>query len=265
MMSVSLLWALWSACPLETPPPPPPSPAPPPAGAPTAVQDEPAEPELPDWTGSITAGAKYTGGNTETSSVNVQFDAERRDEMDRWTFKAWWNYGEQKIDGDTEITVRNEGGFVKYDYFATEKLYYLGIAGAEADSLAGLDLRWYAGAGLGYQFLESEETSLLAEAALTYFVEEFDDGTDQESVALRLAYSVSHQLTETTRFEQDLVMFPSLEDIEDFYGKLDTRVQTNLTDSMFAQLQNIIDYDNTPSSGKERLDNQVLLTLGWSF
>lgn len=277
MIPSSLLLAVLAAAPRESRPPfvdaPPPAPA----------QDEVAPEELPAWKGSVTVGGKYTGGNTETQSITSQLDAERRDERDRWTFKAWWNYGEQKVsssdpatDGDLEISVRNAGGSVKYDYFATERLYYLGIAGIETDTLAGLDLRWYAGPGLGYQFIEDEKTTLLGEAALTYFAEKFDSGDEEETVALRLAYKLGRQLTATSRFDQDLTLFPSVEDIEDFYGKLDTRLRADLTKSMFAQLQNILDYDNTPATfgfpekrvlgaHAERLDNQILLTIGWSF
>ncbi len=259
--------------------PPAPADAPPPA----AVQEEAAVVELPDWKGSVTIGAQYTGGNSETQSINAQFDAERRAEMDRWTLKSWWNYGEQKVnsadaatDGDLEITVRNAGSSAKYDYFATKKLFYLGIAGAESDSVAGLDLRYYAGPGLGYQFVEGEKTSFLGEAALTYFAEEFDNGDSEETLALRLAYKFGRQLSATSRFDQDLAVFPSLEDSEDFYGKLDTRLRADLTKNMFAQLQNILDYDNTPATfdppdsqvkgaHAERLDNKILLTVGWSF
>ena len=34
---------------------------------------------------------------------------------------------------------------------------------------------------------------------------------------------------------------------------------------MLAALTHIIDYDNTPATGAERVDNRVLLSIGWSF
>jgi len=230
-----------------------------------APDDAADKEELPAWKGTLTIGGKYTGGNTNTRSITSQLDAERRAEMDRWTFKAWWNYGQEKTNGSNRITTRNEGGSIKYDYFVTKKLYYLAIAGAEADSLADLDLRYYGGAGAGYQFLEGDKTSFLGELALTYFAEKFSTGTDNSTVALRVAYKLSHKLSDTTKIEQDLTLFPSVEKIDDFYGKLDTRLRADLTKSMFAQLQNIIDYDNTPAPGAKRLDDQILLTVGWSF
>ena len=43
----------------------------------------------------------------------------------------------------------------------------------------------------------------------------------------------------------------------------------SLTDSMIASLAHVIDYDNTPVNSAtritERVDNRVLLSVGWSF
>ncbi len=66
-------------------------------------------------------------------------------------------------------------------------------------------------------------------------------------------------------FGQTAEVFPSLEDIEDISGKLDTRVRVSITDDMFAQLQWVMDYDNTPAEGAYRMDHRVILSLGWGF
>jgi hypothetical protein len=34
---------------------------------------------------------------------------------------------------------------------------------------------------------------------------------------------------------------------------------------MFAQVQWVMDWDNTPASGAERVDSLFLLTVGWKF
>ena len=48
-------------------------------------------------------------------------------------------------------------------------------------------------------------------------------------------------------------------------GHADTRLRSKLSESMFAQLQWILNYDNTPSPGQERMDHRFVLTVGWSF
>jgi len=221
--------------------------------------------EGPKWTGTVSFGLTFTDGNTETLNAAAGFDAERRGEDDRVTLKAFWNYAEQEIDKKNEITQRNMGGSGKYDYFATEKLYYLGIAGAEADEFANLDLRYYVGAGAGYQFREDEKIKLSGEAGINYFAEDYEVGGDEEYVAGRAAYNYANILNDKVVVEQTGEVFQGFEDIEDFNAKLDTRCRATLTDTMFAQAQWVMDYDNTPAPHAYRLDHRVILSLGWSF
>ena len=49
------------------------------------------------------------------------------------------------------------------------------------------------------------------------------------------------------------------------YTKLDTRLKATLAGSLFTQLQWVMDWDNTPAKGNERVDNLYLLTVGWTF
>ena len=238
-------------------------------GAPEApvslLLEEGEEAEGPKWTGTVNFGLTFTDGNTETLNAAAGFDAKRRAEKDRWTAKAFWNYAEQEINKKSEITQRNLGGSLKYDYFATEKLYYLGVAGAESDEFANLDLRYNAGAGAGYQFREDDKMNLSGEAGLNYFAEEYESGTDADYIAARVAYDYENHLRETVVVAQTAEIFQGLEDIEDFYSKLDTRCRVTLTESMFAQLQWVMDYDNSPAPYAYRMDHRVILSLGWSF
>ena len=56
-----------------------------------------------------------------------------------------------------------------------------------------------------------------------------------------------------------------VEDSDDVTARWDTRVKTNLTDTMFAQLQWVLTYDNTPVTGLDRQDHLLALTIGWTF
>lgn len=237
-----------------------------PAPAPTQDLEETGEIGAPPvWTGTVSVGLTATDGNTEMLSAAAGFDAKRRSEWDRYTVRGFWNYTEQTVDGESELTQRNVGMTGKYDYFVDDQLFYLGNAGWESDELANLDLRWYAGGGVGYQLREDEKVKISGEAGLVYFSEDYADGSDEEYISGRLAYDYFRELTPTAVFEQTAEVFPSLEDIEDISGKLDTRVRVSITDDMFAQLQWVMDYDNTPAEGAYRMDHRVILSLGWGF
>ena len=238
------------------------------ASAPLA-QDAAAEPSKVEWTGSFTLGATLTSGNSESTGINSSLDAERRAEHDRWTGKAFWNYvstTDQTTD-DSFISTRKGGASLKYDYFATKEIYYNALTGFESDTVAGISLRYYIGAGVGFQWREEETFKWGSEVGLTNFDEDYREVTDEDKnyIAARLANNLFWQINQQTSFEQTAEAFPSLEDSDDFYGKVDNKAKVKLSDAMYAQVQYVFDYDNTPADGKERDDHTLTLGVGWSF
>lgn len=266
-ISFSLVCLLGLAHSEPTPPVAPvPTEAPEPSAPAQPLEGEDAEePKLPHWKGSITAGIDLRQGNTETISAAVNADAVRRAEKDRYTLRGWWNYGEETTNDVTSITKRNAGGSAQYDYFVTEKLYALATAGGETDDLANLDLRYYAGGGAGYQFYEEETFTLAGDVGLTYFDEDFADGTANDYLAAKLGYDVDWKFSEHAGFKQFFDAFPAIDDWSDVVIKLDTRLQMSLTESMIAQLQYVLDFDHTPAAGAKQTDHSIIFTLGWTF
>ena len=241
-------------------------------------EDAAEESKDPKWTGSVNLGASITGGNTEIRTLSLSIDAELRREKDRHTVKGWWNYADNTESGptgdSTDVTARNAGATYKYDYFFTEKTYGFGIAGVETDDLAMLDLRWYGGVGVGRQFVEEEDFTFSGELGVTYFDEDFVEPapptptSDTDYVAARVAYNLMKRVSETTVFEQTAAIFPSLESQSgpyNVYAKVDSRLKLSVTENMFAQLQWVYEWDNTPAAGAKESDNLVIASLGWGF
>jgi putative salt-induced outer membrane protein YdiY len=221
----------------------------------------------PKWTGSVNIGASYSDGNTDSRAINLAADAERRSEADRWTAKGYWNYSEQRDpnSGDYVISQRRAGASLKYDFFMTKEFYLNAIGGIETDTLADISLRDYVGGGAGYQWREDSNVKWGSEAGLTYFNTDYKVSEDKEYLAARLANNLAWKINENTALENYLEAFPSLENASDFYGKSDTKVKTNLSKTMFAQLQWVYQYTSTPADNKERADNLLVLGVGWSF
>lgn len=231
-------------------------------------QAAPPAPGAPaKWTGSVNVGASYSDGNTDARSINAAIEAERRAEKDRWTFKSYWNYGQNRdaTTGEFALTQRRAGATLKYDYFLTKKLYAFLIAGIETDTLADISKRYYAGPGIGYQWREDDKLKWGSEAGLTYFKTDYKTADDREYVAARVADNIAWKINDHTQLENAIEVFPSLERASDFYGKSDTKVKVTLSKAMFAQLQWVYQFTNEPAAGKERNDNLVVLGVGWSF
>ncbi len=225
-----------------------------PAAAPAPVE--------PKWTGSVALGASYSDGNTSRRTASATADAEYRREKDRTTLGFLWNYAEEQAG----ITDRKTQGRAKYDYFFSKKMYGLVQASAENDFQSSLDLRYTIGAGLGYQFEDTESWKLSGELGLAYVNENFAGTTDDtDYLAARGAYKWDWKPNAKYALGQVGEIFPSLERGEDVNARIDTKGRMNLTDKMFAQLEWLYQWDNTPAAGKKRVDNLVILGLGWSF
>jgi len=213
------------------------------------------------WDGSLNVGASKSSGNTDVESYSVTFEAVKEIDVNRYNFNGGWYYSST----DDVRSQRRAIGAVKYDRFFAEKTYFWGNAFAETNEEALVDLRWSAGGGLGHQFRDDEIWKINAEAGVAYFDEKFDDGTESEYVAARLAWKGTFVATETTTFNHGGELWPSLEEKDDVYGRADTSVDLKVNESMIARLQWLFTWDNTPAAGQERVDNLYLLSVGWKF
>ena len=232
----------------------------------------PPEKQEPEWIGAVKVNGLYATGNTERKAGGLAVDASRRSDLDRISFDAAWDYGQDKqfdaVSGSREwtLTQRRTGGGLKYDYFLSKRWYALATARVLGDTLAQLQLRFTSGAGLGYTWIEDGDTTFLTEAGLSYLNENYrtaDPSVDY--VAIRAAYKLTHQLSKTSRIVHGVEAFPSTENSDDIYLQAKTELVTSLTESMLASISHVFDFDNTPATGQERGDHRVLLSIGWSF
>lgn len=231
------------------------------------VQEEEEEPPK-GWTGSVTAGATITDGNSESRAVNATGNLEYRRVKDRFTFGFLWLFGQNANNALDQwiITDRRTVGWGQYDYFFSEKTYAFTKAQLEYDLQAGLDLRQTYSAGLGRQIKETETYKLSGELGVAWVDQDFvTDVDDTQFLAARAAYAVDWTINETWSFGQNGEIFPSLEDSDDVYAKLNTRLKAAWGENMFGQLQWLYDWNNSPATGAERVDNQYLLSVGWKF
>ena len=219
------------------------------------------------WTGSLSVGGLIAMGNTERRSISSNADLVRRGETDRISFNAGWNYSEDKTGpGNWNLTERRAAAGLKYDYFLGEKSYLYAATSAMGDTQANIDLRYTAGGGYGFQWVERDDLSVATEIGLGYFVESYRDNTPSaEYLSGRAAVKAMWQAMEGIKLFDDLEVFPSVEDGADFYLTNALYTRMALTDSMFAEPRWEIDYDNTPSAGLERLDHRFFLSVGWTF
>ncbi len=235
------------------------------ATAPIA-QDAAAAPAAPAWTGNISAGFVMTDGNSEMRQANASADATLKREKDAFTLGFLWVYAENNNTGaGWVLTDRKTFGRGKYDYFFAEKTYAYGLATAENDLLQDISLRWTAGAGLGHQYLDTDAWKFAVEAGLAYIDTDYNAATDTDDLTIRGSTNTAHKASDTWSFTHILEIYPSVEEGEDVYGRSQLTADAKLSENMLASFKWVLDYDNTPVAGNDRVDNRYLLSVGWKF
>jgi hypothetical protein len=107
-------------------------------------------------TGRINIGLRKTKGNTETDNFHLDGEIIARTEKNRYTLGGEAN----QVKDRGEETANNATGYMRYDYFLTEKWFLNSNALFEKDKFQDLNLRTSVGLGIGYQFWETPEASL---------------------------------------------------------------------------------------------------------
>lgn len=229
----------------------------------TRITDiNPPPPPPVAWHGSVVVAYTQSTGNTENITGLLRADANRRTERDRLTFGALWNYKED----ENELTERNAYFLGKYDYFITKRLFGYGNLRLETDEFKDLTLRTIVGAGLGYQFVETERANFFGEGGISYINENYDEAEDESFAAGRLAYSLRYWLIQDKlRFLHDLEWLVSFENSSDWLLNTDTGLRLKISDRWSANASVLFSYDNEPAPGTEEEDTIYALGLAYEF
>lgn len=221
-------------------------------------EDEPAV----KFSGRVNIGLAKSSGNTENESHHIDGEVVARTKKNRYTAGIEYNREED----DDQVTEEEYIGYAKYDHFFNEKWYTYVNTLFEKDEFKDLNLRSTIGAGLGYQFFESELTNLFLETGLGYVNEDFITAEDEDNAAGRWAVNFDRYiLQKIIQFFHFHEGYQSLQESDEFFIRSRTGLRFPLTPVFQATLQYDYDYDNSPSPGEERDDSKYLFTLGYTF
>lgn len=221
------------------------------------------------YRGSVNLGVNVQDGNTQTKNGNLNADFEARSKRQRLTAGTAYNYSEQ----GGGITARNAKGRIKYDFFATDRLFVYSAVLLEADRFQDLNLRTAVSGGPGYQLiqagdLEGDSLSKLevyGEIGLSFFDEDFRVAVDNRYMAARWSVVANWPLSDMVSLFHRQEGYPGLENVRDFYITSEQGVRFQVWENFVATMQLNYRWDNTPSPGFNRGDTQYLATLGYSF
>lgn len=208
-------------------------------------------------------GITLERGNTDTD--NRHFDGELVARTDKNRFIIGGELNKEKDRGRTSSD--NWRAYGKYNYFMTQKWFLLANTLFEHDKFKDLDLRTTLGAGIGYNFFESEELNLNMGAGPAYIKENFIEAQDDDFPAAQWVIRYDQYF-----FNQHVQLFHNNNGYWSFSDSNNWLIYTRqglrfpLYKGLTATFQYNYDYDNEPSEdAEEKWDSKVLLLLGWQF
>lgn len=223
----------------------------------SAINPPPVKP----WSGSVVAAGNYQTGNTDRRAFRFGADAVRRSEKDRFSMRFLYDISDEK----DALSSRSVYGALKYDYFFTKKLYgYLGVELLN-DKFKDLNLRTIVGPGVGYQIWDESRKALAVEAGLSFYSDDHKIAKDKSWIAARLAADFRYKITDSIMFTNNLVLYPSLENVSDFNLRNEAAIATSLGAGWSLRLANILDYNNAPAVGTKSTDSNSLIGLQYAF
>ena len=108
--------------------------------------------------------------------------------------------------------------------------------------------------------------NLSTEAGLAQVYQEYNDDTKtNKNLSAQAGYHFDKKLNHKFKLIHDLNYFPSTEDFSDYYLTASGEVRATLTDSIFANLKIIFDYDSTPAEDAGSTDIKYMLGIGCEF
>ena len=213
-----------------------------------------ALPARAQWTGKAELGASIATGNSENQSANGAF--ELKDKVDQWNHVLAFagNYGN---DGDSTTAQRWEfRGQSNYDF--TPKAYWFGAGRYEDDRFSAYDYQGSLATGLGYKFVDTEETKFWVQGGPGYrFAEERDTGKSSDGLIFRGDAGLEQRLTDNTKIvDRFLVEAGS----DNTYVQNDLGLEVKMSGSLGLRVGYQVRYNTDVPDGVEKTD--TLTTVG---
>jgi len=223
---------------------------------------DPAQPE-PLWSGSAGGGLSITGGNTDTTNINLSFDIVR-DPKSRNVLRFFGLYlrGDQE---DQVITDRLRLG-VRDEYTLTGRTFLFGEFGYLRDPFKQIDYLINPVGGLGFKVYDTEAVSFVLDGGAGVVWEKNPGLPRDTSGTLNAGQSFAYKFSESAAFTQDLSAMWKMNNFEDALYHFGVGLTSSILKSLELRVEFILDYKNvTPSPDVKKGDTAFLTSVLYKF
>ena len=233
------------------------------AGTAQAQEDE--EKEL-GWFNTTDFAWVLTGGNSQTSTLGLgnvlrhlwdtstfRFEIGGiRSESTLKTQRAVGSEGDFELfeESTSETTAEGYLANARYDWLFSGAWYAYGFGGWERNTFAGFDNRYTGAAGVGRQFVDTENTKLKIDLGGTY-VNQQDvipvPGRAESFGGLRLTADWIQTITSNTDFTSNLILDQNLNDTDDLRANWLNALSIAMSETLALRTSLQLLWDNQPS------------------
>ncbi len=213
--------------------------------------------------GSVVVAAEDASGNNNITKYNVDARTELRYIDTRHTIAV--RYQEESAERATTRNMWRTG--YQYDQFVTEQWFLTGNAFYEEDEFKELDQRASAGAGMGYQFLETSYFNLLGKGSLNYVDEQFRNGDRRQTPAFLWNLDFSWIFNEQgMELYHRHAMLQAFNDGSDYELTTVTGFKYPVNGHFSSVIQLEYDYDNLPAADAvEKRDQKWSIGINYDW
>jgi len=214
-----------------------------------------------DWANRFDAGISVASGNTETESQNYGFESLLT--RGRSEHRLAGTFNQQKDDGE-KTKDKTDLGY-RYRRFFGERWYGTGSLTYFKDQFAGVDSRYTAGVGAGYQFWDNSLGALSSDLGISYVDEELD-GMEEQNPAMRWGLDYNRFLWAKNLeifYNHSTLFIPQGGRGTVYNGS--TGLRMSVTDLITANLRLDIAHQTDPAPDREKTDLTYVIGIGLVF
>ena len=212
---------------------------------------------------SLSLGFTLTDGNSNTMLGNASLSTiGRKPGYGRLRAGVEGNYGQSKLDDETETTIEDLRAFANAHKNISARTFLALHGDALYDDIAEIDYRFTVSPGLGYTIVEGGSVTLTAEIGPAYLWEKVAKQTD-DYFAIRLAERLDYSISDTARLWQSVEYLPKSDALDDYLLAAELGVEAALNSRLSLRIVLRNDYDSTP--GTDLKHNDLTLISGLSM
>jgi len=223
---------------------------------------DPAKPE-PLWTGSAGGGLSITGGNTDTTNINLSFDIVR--DPKRRNLLRFFGLYLRGDSSDVVTTDRLRLG-ARDEYTLSDRTFLFGEFTYLRDPFKEIDYLINPIGGLGYRLYDTDKISMVVDGGAGIVWEKNPGFERDTSGTLNAGQSLTYKFSESAEFTQVLTGLWKMNNFSDALYHFGVGLSSSIIRSLELKVEFILDHKNvTPGPAIKKRDTAFLTSVLYSF